>query len=147
MMRPMFIIKITIECVYKRNVCSKYVYKTGRRLFSFPLFSFAKWMKWPMGNRKQMVNDEQIMKGKRMMIASWVWTRTREKVVFDSIRSCWCSSCYFKDPADCSFFSLFKLHLHQTMSFLCQSSSLYRSNTQVIRVYNMSVHTYFVYVK
>ncbi len=88
-----------------------------------------------------MVNDEQIMKRRGMDDCIM---GVHEKVVFDSIRSCWCSRCYFKDPADCSFFFLlfyFRLHRHQTISlFLCQSPSLYRSNTQVIRLYNMSIH-------
>ncbi len=113
----------------------------GCFLFLFLSFSFAKWMKWPMGNWNQMVNDEQIMKRRGMDDCIM---GVHEKVVFDSIRSCWCSRCYFKDPADCSFFFLlfyFRLHRHQTISlFLCQSPSLYRSNTQVIRLYNMSIH-------
>ncbi len=43
-------------------------------MFFFSLLlscSFVKWMKWPMGNWKQMVNDEK----KKMLIASWVCTR------------------------------------------------------------------------
>jgi len=97
-------------------------------------------MKWPMGNWNQMVNDEQIMKRNRNDDDCVMGVH--EIVVFDSIRSCWCSSYYFKDPADCSF--QFYLDFIYTADyffyFLCQSSSLYRSNTQVIRPYNMFIH-------
>jgi hypothetical protein len=119
-----------------------YVYKAGRRLFSLSCslpFSFTKWMKWPMGNWNQMVNDEQIMKRKGMMIASWVCTR---KLFLTQLEAAGIEIVISRILLIVHFVFLFRLHLYQTISFffLCQSSSLYRSNTQVIRVYNMSIH-------
>jgi hypothetical protein len=67
MMALMFIINITIGCVFSVVYMYGYVYKGRKKdVFSLSLAcSFVKWMKWPMGNWKQMVNDEQILKRKK----------------------------------------------------------------------------------
>ena len=97
--------------------------------------SFAKWMKWPMGNWKQMVNDEQIMKRREkreMMIASWVCTRKLfltqlEAVSVRVVISRILLIVHFR------FYFVFNRH-NEPVRFVCQSSSfLYPSNTQVIR--------------
>jgi hypothetical protein len=100
-------------------------------------FSSAKWMKWPMGNWNQMVNDEQIMKRRGMMIASWVCTR---KLFLTQLEAGGVQLVISRTLLIVHFFFYLDFIDTRQFLFLCQSSALYRSNTQVIRLYNMSIH-------
>jgi hypothetical protein len=140
MMAPMFIINITIGCVYNVvHAANMYIkQEEGCFLFSRSLpFSFAKWIKWPMGNWNQMVNEEQIMKRKGMMIASWVCTR---ELFLTQLEAAGIRIVISRTLLIVHFLFYLSFIYTRRFLFLCQSSSLYRSNTQVIRPYNLSIH-------
>jgi hypothetical protein len=90
-----------------------------------------------MGNRKQMVNDEQIMKEKGMMIASWGCMR---ELFLTQLEAGGIGIVISRFLLLVHFFFNLDFICTRLFLFLCQSSSLYRSNAQVIRPYNMLRH-------